>query len=973
MHGYVSRLRKLFEPGRPSGAEASSIVTRGSGYVLPLEPDQLDLERFERLATEGRRALAERDAEKAAERLRAALELWRGRPLADLENEPFAQEPLLHLEELKQSVLEDRIAADLALGRHSELTPELQELVRRHPLRERLHEQLMLALYRCGRQADALAAYSALRQRLLGELGIDPSQSLRRLEQAILNQSPELEAPLEPARFVPSRLSFLRDRLRRRRGRAVVLAGGVAAIAAGVVAVVVAGESASGRAVRVPPNSVARVDAHSNRVLADVPAGLTPTSITAGEGAVWVLNADDQTLSRIDPQTNRAQTFGSGGVPTDVAAGGGAVWVGNGERSRAQFVGPVATTVSRIDPATRAIYATVALSRANGARSNLNQNHIAVGRGGIWVVNPDASVSRLDPRTVAIAATVHSVSAAAIATGDGEVWVLEHGQGVSRIDPRTNSVVSHIPIAATTLSAIAVGGGAVWATDPYEGTLWRVNPSPRVVERTIPVGVGASAVAYGEGSVWVLNALRGTLIRVDPGSNRIMATVNLGNTPRQLVVAAGSVWVSVAGAPASSTPPVSPQAIGIRSALPAATCGAVFYGGAGRPDRLLVSDMPLRGGPRLATAQMSAAIEFVLRSRGFRAGRFRIGYQSCDDSTSQSGIFDKDKCAANAELYSASPAVIGEVGPYNSGCAYAQIPILSRATNGPLAMISPTNSDVALTRASPLAPNGSLARLYPAGRRNYTRIYPAEDIQAAANAIFARELGARRVLVLSDGGYGEAEALYFPLAARRLGLHVVNVLRWNPRGADYAGLADAVARAHPDAILLSGLLDSNGGRVVRAIRARLPRVTLLGTDGFLPISGLFAAAGTAARGMYVSLPGGTLSSLGPEGRFFARSFAATQPGQAVDQTAIYAAQAASMLLDAIAHSDGTRASVTKHLLAVNLDRGILGNLSFDDHGDPNSSPITILRARHGGGARTVLSYEGATIVRIVRPPRRLVG
>ena len=109
-------------------------------------------------------------------------------------------------------------------------------------------------------------------------------------------------------------------------------------------------------------------------------------------------------------------------------------------------------------------------------------------------------------------------------------------------------------------------------------------------------------------------------------------------------------------------------------ALPAGTCGRVFYGGGGVPDRLIVSDMPLRGGGALPTLQMSEAIAHVLRQRRFRAGRLRIGYQSCDDSTAQAGNYDEAKCAANAKLYAQTAAVIGEIGPFNSGCAYGQIP-----------------------------------------------------------------------------------------------------------------------------------------------------------------------------------------------------------------------------------------------------------------------------------------------------------
>ncbi|MEA2374253.1 MAG: hypothetical protein QOD53_716, partial [Thermoleophilaceae bacterium] len=133
LQGYVSQLRKVLEPERRAGADPQTIVTRAPGYVLPLESDQLDLERFERFAAEGRRNLIDGDAESAAEGLRAALDLWRGPALADLEGERFARDHLLRLEELRLGTLEDRIAADLALGRHHELVPELEDLVRRHP------------------------------------------------------------------------------------------------------------------------------------------------------------------------------------------------------------------------------------------------------------------------------------------------------------------------------------------------------------------------------------------------------------------------------------------------------------------------------------------------------------------------------------------------------------------------------------------------------------------------------------------------------------------------------------------------------------------------------------------------------------------------------------------------------------------------------------------------------------------------
>jgi DNA-binding SARP family transcriptional activator len=180
---YVSHLRKALS--------AELLVTRTPGYMIQVERDELDLYRFEDLATEADGA----EPAVAATKLRAALELWRGTALADFAYDPFAQATITRLEELRLTALERRIEADLALGRHGELVGELEVLTREHPLRERFRRHLMLALYRSGRQAEALATYQDARRVLVDQLGIDPSPSLQELERAILRQEPALESP----------------------------------------------------------------------------------------------------------------------------------------------------------------------------------------------------------------------------------------------------------------------------------------------------------------------------------------------------------------------------------------------------------------------------------------------------------------------------------------------------------------------------------------------------------------------------------------------------------------------------------------------------------------------------------------------------------------------------------------------------------------------------------------------------------
>jgi DNA-binding SARP family transcriptional activator len=198
----ISQLRRAF--GKEGAAPDGRILTQRPGYVIRVQPEELDLARFEDLVDRGRKALAARDLEPAARLLREALALWRGPALADFAYESFAEHEIARLEELRLVALEERIEAEIAAGSHRELVPELERLTADHPLRERLRGQLMLALYRAGRQADALRVYQETRRALVDELGILPSPALQELERAILLQDPGLEAPAPaPAEALP--------------------------------------------------------------------------------------------------------------------------------------------------------------------------------------------------------------------------------------------------------------------------------------------------------------------------------------------------------------------------------------------------------------------------------------------------------------------------------------------------------------------------------------------------------------------------------------------------------------------------------------------------------------------------------------------------------------------------------------------------------------------------------------------------
>jgi DNA-binding SARP family transcriptional activator len=187
---YVSRLRKELHSG-PNGL----LLTQRGGYVLRVEPGQFDVHRFERSLRDGRRALEDEEPDRAAEILHEGLALWRGNPLWDFSYEPFAQPEIARLEELRSAALEERIEADLALGRHADVVIELETLVAQQPLRERLRGQLMLALYRCDRQAEALEVYRRGRRLLVEGLGLEP---VRRCSASSGRSSPSIATSLRP-------------------------------------------------------------------------------------------------------------------------------------------------------------------------------------------------------------------------------------------------------------------------------------------------------------------------------------------------------------------------------------------------------------------------------------------------------------------------------------------------------------------------------------------------------------------------------------------------------------------------------------------------------------------------------------------------------------------------------------------------------------------------------------------------------
>jgi YVTN family beta-propeller protein len=494
------------------------LVTQPPGYLLRVEEGELDSERLERALESG-----------DLERLTEALALWRGPPLSQLSFEPFAQHEIARREELRLTAIEARIDAELALGRHAGAIAELERLVRQHPLRERLTGQLMLALYRSGRQAEALETYQRARRALDDQLGIEPGPGLRELERQILNQDASLGAPPETAREEPSA---------RRRGLKLFVAGGIVLLAAAATAAFLETRDSGGGLAGVNPNNVGVIDPRMNHIVGEIPVGIRPGPVAAGERAIWVGNLLDRNLTRIDPRRRSASATVSldNRTPTGLAVGAGAVWVAYGLRGE----------LSRVEPQFGLVTKTIVVTeRPVGAPSG----SVAVGAGYVWTAYGDSTLARVQPTSVRLSGSVLTGSSpAAVVIGGGAVWVANSGDAtVQRFDPVTfeEGPVRTISVGRQP-TGIAYGQGALWVASRGDDAVTRIDPRTSSTT-TIRVGDAPSAVAVGAGAVWVANSGDGTVSRIDAATNEVVRTIDVGNAPAGIAFADGFVWVAVQG------------------------------------------------------------------------------------------------------------------------------------------------------------------------------------------------------------------------------------------------------------------------------------------------------------------------------------------------------------------------------------------------------------------------------------------
>jgi streptogramin lyase len=318
-------------------------------------------------------------------------------------------------------------------------------------------------------------------------------------------------------------------------GRLALIVGAVVLVLV-VVPVVVTLRGGGGASTKfeVGPNTVARIDPASGKVVGGAKVGNRPTKPAFGDGTIWVLNFDDRTVQRIDPKTNQASSgFGGlNGNPTGMAVGGGFAWV------TSSFVG----TLSKIDPATNI---------AQPIQLETGVKGVAYGEGSVWVTNNvKGTVLRIDPTSASVSKVIELPAGSApsgIAVGGGSVWVADSvGSKVYRIDPSSNAVVgTGTPVLRGHPVEVAFGKGFVWVTNESDDSVTRIDPKSGEGVTVEHVGNGPSGIAAGDEGVWVANKLDGTVVQIDPQGAKVLRVVRIGFQPESVTVGGGAVWVTV--------------------------------------------------------------------------------------------------------------------------------------------------------------------------------------------------------------------------------------------------------------------------------------------------------------------------------------------------------------------------------------------------------------------------------------------
>jgi ABC-type branched-subunit amino acid transport system substrate-binding protein len=713
----------------------------------------------------------------------------------------------------------------------------------------------------------------------------------------------------------------------RRRRWPVLVAVGVAAIAGTAAVVLHGGGSSTPQAAKAKPpaDPVVLIDPATAQAVRQVNGGQSPAAVAADRGHVWVLSDIGQTVTEVDPGTGDAvQTFAGPEGAEALAVSGNTLWVtSSGDKPKAT---PFDLTAQ--PPAAGSAVPLPGQGTGTG---------LITSPAGVWAVGADGSVTRVQP---APAATVpQSQAGAGLAYAGGALWALAWDGVLQRIDPNSLRVTASVPApvpGGSPSAGLAVGGGSVWLASPSDGALLAVDAAHPGPPRRIATGViGIGSLAYANGRIWAIDA-DANVLEIDPATGKTAAKIPPQGTPRGIVPSASGLWVPTIRA--NCRPMEGPYA---------------------NPQLIVASDFPLRGQDGADGRSMAAAVRFELEQHKFRAGHYTLGYRSCDDGRPD-GQVDGNRCTANARGLAARPAVVGVVGTYNSDCTFSQLPIFAAAKGGPVQEISPANTWAGLSYT---------------GVTNFARVVPTNETEAGADIRLAAELGVHKLAILGGGTDWDFFRDVTEVAAARQGIHIVDAGGW----PDARSEADALVRrvgSEADGVVIAGYLPADPA-TFKLLRQRMGRAPVIVYEvygrGVNGIPGIVSYAGDSAVGAYVSEQTPPASALSDAGNQWVRTFAVQQRGQVRPWDPL-AAQAADVLLGAIARSDGTRRSIVAKA-RESVDNGLLKPFGFTIEGDVTPAPVTILQIKGAGSAAgtDLPAYDGGVYVKTITVPPFIDG
>jgi DNA-binding SARP family transcriptional activator/ABC-type transport system substrate-binding protein len=537
---YVSRLRKVL-----AGCDAT-VETLPSGYLLRVSSDSVDLTRFEALVAKARVERESGEIAAASGLLHEALGMWRGDALADVRTLPFAKSEAARLDDLRLAALEDRFETDVELGRHAGVVAEVGVLVAQHPERERLWRTLMLALYRSGRQQEALDVYTAWRRDLRDRLGLEPSPETRELERLILTHDPALrpdigESPTAPeptTNILPSVPTAGRKRSSRRSHwvvTALAAAGVVAALLLALIAIRPGNGTTSHAAQRAVALSTYSITDVAKPASIDV--GGPVSAMVTGFGALWVATTRDDVVVRVDPRRDAVlQTIPTGRDPVALAIDSASVWVASADG-----------TVTQVSPTLNLPIRTITIGG--------HPDGICAYAGAVWVTEPGpvlgGTLVRIDPTSGAFHRFALGGEPGGVVGAYGSLWVSQSAAAtVARIAPGAPSRTPRIVHTADGSAALAVGADAIWVANRDAASVFEIDPRSNSVSKTYTLAGAPASVSFSGGRVWVAVPTAHAVYTIDPDTGHV-STVSTTGSPSDLAVVGGHIWVGNAASSAA--------------------------------------------------------------------------------------------------------------------------------------------------------------------------------------------------------------------------------------------------------------------------------------------------------------------------------------------------------------------------------------------------------------------------------------